>query len=87
MSGKSFSSNILNFILKKIFAITENVDKNLGDVNKILIIRQHNQLGDMLAGVSLFRAVKEKYPKSHLTLLSSIDNYHKILECLQDNQM
>lgn len=80
MSGKSFSSNILNFILKKIFAITENDDKNLGDVNKILIIRQHNQLGDMLAGVSLFRAVKEKYPKSHLTLLSSIDNYYGVIK-------
>ncbi len=80
MSGKSFASNILNYILKKIFAITENVDKNLGDVHKILIIRQHNQFGDMLAGVSLLRAVKEKYPKSHLTLLSSIDNYYGVIK-------
>ncbi len=80
MSGKSISSNILNFILKKLFAVTENLDKNLGDVSKILIIRQHNQLGDMLAGVSLFKAIKEKYPQCHLTLLSSVDNYYGVVK-------
>ena len=80
MSVKSISSNALNFILKKIFAVIENRDKNLGDPKKILIIRQHNQLGDMLAGVSLFRAVKEKYPHTHLTLLSSRDNYYGVVK-------
>ncbi len=80
MSGKSISSKALNFILKKIFTVAENPDKNLGDSKKILIIRQHNQLGDMLAGVSLFRAVKEKYPQSHLTLLSSRDNYYGVVK-------
>ena len=80
MSVKSISSNALNLILKKILAVSENSDKNLGDVKKILIIRQHNQLGDMLAGVSLFRAVKEKFPHSHLTLLSSKDNYYGVVK-------
>lgn len=80
MSGKSIPSNILNFILRKLFAVTESHDKNLGDVSKILLIRQHNQLGDMLAGVSLFRAIKEKYPQCHLTLLSSIDNYYGVVK-------
>ena len=63
MSGKSFTSNLFNSLLKKIFSVNENPDKNLGDVKKILVIRQHNQLGDMLAGISLFRAIKEKYPR------------------------
>jgi len=80
MSGNSIPSKTLNFILKKILAVSENPDKNLGNVKKILIIRQHNQLGDMLAGVSLFRAVKEKYPQCHLTLLSSIDNYYGVVK-------
>ena len=80
MSGKSIPSNILNSILKKILALAENPDKNLGDVKNILVIRQHNQLGDMLAGVSLFRAVKEKYPQSHLTVLSSKDNYYGVIK-------
>jgi heptosyltransferase-2 len=74
MSGKSIPSNILNFILKKIFTVNRNLDKNLGDVNKILIIRQHNQLGDMLASVSLLRALKEKYPASKLFIIISPNN-------------
>ena len=80
MSAKSIPSKILNYILKKIFAVPENPHRNLGAPKNILIIRQHNQLGDMLAGVSLFRAVKEKYPDSHLTLLSGRDNYYGVIK-------
>jgi len=80
MAGKSFPSNFLISFLKKIYALDENPNRTLTDIKKILIIRQHNQLGDMLAGVSLLRAVKEKYPQSHLTLLSSVDNYYGVIK-------
>jgi ADP-heptose:LPS heptosyltransferase len=80
MTGNSLQSKFLYSILQKIFAVEENADKNLGEVKKILVIRQHNQLGDMLAGISLFRAIKEKYPDSHLTLLSSVQNYQGIVK-------
>ena len=80
MSGKSFTSNLLNSLLKKIFSVNENRDKNLGDVKKILVIRQHNQLGDMLAGISLFRALKEKYPGSHLSIIVSPNNKAAIIK-------
>lgn len=80
MADKSLSSNLLNSVLKKIFTFRENPSKDLGKVKTILVIRQHNQLGDMLAGISLFRALKEKYPDSHLTLLSSIDNYYGVVK-------
>ncbi|GAB1350538.1 glycosyltransferase family 9 protein [Ignavibacteriales bacterium] len=41
---------------------------------KILIIRQHNQLGDLLASNSLFRAIKRKFPLSQITLVVSPAN-------------
>jgi len=75
MAGKSFTSTFLLSILKKYFSLKENPSKELGDVSKILVIRQHNQLGDLLAGVSIFRALKERYPNAHLTLIASKDNY------------
>lgn len=44
-------------------------------VRNILIVRQHNQLGDMLCSVPLFAAIRKKYPESHITLVASPINY------------
>jgi len=41
----------------------------------ILIVRQHNQIGDMLCSLSLYKAIKKKYPESHITLVASKTNY------------
>ncbi|MFN3872776.1 MAG: glycosyltransferase family 9 protein [Ignavibacterium sp.] len=41
----------------------------------ILIVRQHNQIGDMLCSLSLYKAIKKKYPHSHITLVASKTNY------------
>lgn len=80
MGKKNLSSVIFYSILKKICSIDEDDTKELGIVNRILVVRQHNQFGDMLAGVSLFRAIKEKYPQSHLTLVASPENYIGIIK-------
>ncbi|HMS35292.1 MAG TPA: glycosyltransferase family 9 protein [Ignavibacteria bacterium] len=45
------------------------------EVKNILIVRQHNQLGDMLCSVPLFAAVRKKFPKAHITLVASPINY------------
>lgn len=41
---------------------------------RILVIRQHNQMGDMLLATPAFRAIKEKYPDSRLGVVSAVIN-------------
>ncbi|MDQ3193943.1 MAG: glycosyltransferase family 9 protein, partial [Bacteroidota bacterium] len=54
-------------------AIPHNI--NPLQVENILIVRQHNQLGDMLCSVPLFAAIRKKFPKAHITLVASPINY------------
>ncbi len=75
MAADSFISNFVYSFFEKTLAIEENKSRDIDTPKKIIIIRQHNQLGDLLAGVSLFRALKETYPESHITLLVSPFNY------------
>lgn len=80
MANKNFFTNLLLKIIKKLFEVPEKPSTDLGELNNILIVRQHNQLGDLLAGVSLFRAIKEKYPHSSITVILSKDNYKGLLK-------
>jgi heptosyltransferase-2 len=75
MAKQNFISDFLYKIFKKFLSVRENKSFDLGNPTKFIIIRQHNQLGDLLAGVSVFRAIKEKYPQSHITLIVSPFNY------------
>jgi heptosyltransferase-2 len=75
MSAKKYYSNIIHFILKKFLALNETPISPLSSPKNFLIVRQHNQLGDILAGVSLLRAIKEKYPASKITFIVSPVNY------------
>ena len=75
MAKKNFISSALYKIFQNFLSVQENHSYDLGNPKKILIVRQHNQLGDLLAGVSVFRAIKEKYPQSHITLIVSPFNY------------
>lgn len=80
MSDKSFASKLVTKFFEKILAVKKNESKELGEVKNALIVRQHNQLGDLLSGVSLLRAFKEKYPECKITLIVSPDNYHGIIK-------
>lgn len=75
MKVKDNFSKFIYWIFGKLLGVKEVHGNNIEPLKKILIVRQHNQLGDLLAGVSLFRALKEKYPDSHITLIVSPFNY------------
>lgn len=44
-------------------------------VKDILVVRQHNQIGDMLCSLPLYAALKKKYPDSRITLIAAKTNY------------
>ncbi len=64
--------------LRNIFGLKERFDYQLPQLKKVLIIRQHNQFGDMLATIPLFRAIKEKYPECSITLIASPENHYAV---------
>ena len=75
MAGSNIFSNLLYSLFRIILEVPENKSREIGAPSNILIVRQHNQFGDMLAGISIFRAVKETYPACKLTVIVSPENY------------
>ncbi len=80
MARDNLLTKIINKSLSKFLSLPENKDRSIGNPKKFLIVRQHNQLGDLLAGVSLFRAIKETFPESHITLIASPFNYPGLIK-------
>jgi len=71
-------NNILNSFLRNLFGLKERFTYQLPPLKNVLIIRPHNQFGDMLASIPLFRAIKEKYPECSITLIASPDNHYAV---------
>jgi heptosyltransferase-2 len=42
----------------------------------LIVRQQNNQLGDMLCSVPMYKAIKKKYPDSHITLVTAPTNYN-----------
>jgi ADP-heptose:LPS heptosyltransferase len=80
MARKNILTDIVNAFFRKLLSVPASASVELGNPKRFIIIRQHNQLGDLLAGVSLFRAIKECYPSGHITLILSPVNYHGIVK-------
>ena len=78
MPRQNFVNRISSKILRKILSASGETTYNSVEPAKVLIVRQHNQFGDLLASVSLFRAIKESYPKCKITLIASPDNYYAV---------
>lgn len=74
---KKLLIHLLTYILKspkKKLPPENELINRIGDRIKFLIVRQHNQLGDMLLSNSLFRAIKETVPDSFLCVVASKEN-------------
>jgi ADP-heptose:LPS heptosyltransferase len=50
-------------------------ENKISRVKNILVVRQHNQIGDMLCSLTLYAALKKKYPDSSITLVAAKTNY------------
>ncbi|MDQ7815821.1 MAG: glycosyltransferase family 9 protein [Melioribacteraceae bacterium] len=78
MSFQNKIKKAFNSFLEKLISVNESHDWNLESTEKVLIVRQHNQFGDMLASVSLFRAFKETYPECRITLIAGSENFFAV---------
>ena len=58
--------------MKNLHSLIETISPE--KVRNILIVKQHNQFGDMICTLPSFAAVRKKYPDAHMTLICSPEN-------------
>lgn len=61
--------------LRFAFSFVPTSDASKIDPRSILVVRQHDQLGDMLCVVPTLRALRQRWPNAHITLVASPVNY------------
>lgn len=77
---KNLFSELFVSILKIFLEVKEVSNRDLGTPKNILIVSQHSKFGELLASLSLFRAIKESFPKSKISVILSPQNYSSIYQ-------
>lgn len=78
MSNQNIFSLLFTKTAKVFLSVNEKEIPNLKNIKRVLVVRQHNQFGDLLASVSLFRAIKETLPECKLTVITSPENFYAV---------
>lgn len=71
----SAQKSIVNHIMKFLFGLKESQSFELSSPKRILLVRQHNQLGDLLASTPILTAIKENFPDVYLTVITGPQNF------------
>lgn len=77
-SGKRVLTRAISRTVRR--ATSDEPIPDLATIERLLIVRQHNQLGDMLLGSPLLRAVRERAPHARIDLISGSFN-HEAVRC------